>query len=1084
MSKLRFFRKGLTLLFLLAISFSQSQTINTTYKTSINAKFAGLDKTKVPTKLLINQAMEFAELTDYAGAMSTTNFTTKGKYTNIYNTLLMSRVNATVTGLINPNTFKTNWDNLRAPNKIVLSGLYYKYNKFKTDAYPNFLVNNNGIITDKYVGSVWQNPYIEQQVFAIASPILIYKSLSLQVTLPSSLWYTNQATSVQSIAIDFGNGAGYQTMTLGQVRTINYTASGTYEWKYKLTLTNAQILYSHSKLKIDIPVLGTPPTNPNSSAQTIQSSGTLLASQAIVNPPPPSCANVTPVPFTGTRQYLGAVNSATLQIKYLQNDCVIRKPLIVVEGFDSGLLGVENPFGEVQFINFLQSTFTSFDLYSQTINKDIIYINFNNGKDDLRRNAYLVEDIIKWVNTQKANAGSTTPNTVIGQSMGGVISRYALRDMEVQQGLNPTVTAWQHKTNLFISHDAPQQGANIPVGIQYFARHLADQFIDTPVGDFQIPLDGGSNISIADIQNLLNAQGTKQLLANTINSSFTLDNTTFNTFQTEIRNLGYPTQTRNVALSNGNHCANPQEFNPSAPLFNLYGNASTTTLTAFLSYLLQPITNIGYAYLAYELNEPGLLLGILPGTSNFTLNFNAYALPSAGTNNQVYSGSISFTKKIFSLFGWDPQITVYLTDRNYNNPVALSYDYYPGGKYQLPFNFSTTTVNNDFINLGISAYLAPSFNFIPTPSALDIGSGATPLNNTDYFRKYNSATPPLAPKSSPFANFTTSFPNGANINEPHISFNTRNGNWLATELDTNTTNNAIFDCTLICPDAQISGGTLCTTANYTAPLSNATFFSWSITQGSNLATLSNATSQTATLTKVGTGSGNITLSLTLGNSICGSTVITKTIWAGKPSFPSTGIVNGATNVNFNETRTYTYSGGAPSGATTNYEWYVDAPINDNGGPTCAWQIISGQGSPSITFQTGCIATTAVVVVKATNSCGTDIEYIYVTITENGTSDPCNTIITTYPNPISSSNNLQVNLVNPDPCGEANGVASTTSAPVNNEVKIYDFYGILVYSSNYSSDSMTLSNINLNSGNYILNVFTNTGKVLRKILVVQ
>lgn len=251
MKKLNFFQKVLTLLFLLAINLSQSQTINTTYKTQINAKFAGLDKTKVPTSLLINQAMEFAELTDYAGEMSTTNFTTKGKFTNIYNTLLMSRVQSNVTGLISPNTFKTNWDNLRESNKIVLSGLFFKYNKFKTNAYPNFLVNNNDIITDKYVNGVWQNPYIDQYVFAIASPILVYKSLSLQVTLPASLWYTNQATSVQSIAIDFNDGAGYQIMTLGQVHTINYATAGTYEWKYKLTLTNNQILYSHSKILIE-----------------------------------------------------------------------------------------------------------------------------------------------------------------------------------------------------------------------------------------------------------------------------------------------------------------------------------------------------------------------------------------------------------------------------------------------------------------------------------------------------------------------------------------------------------------------------------------------------------------------------------------------------------------------------------------------------------------------------------------------------------------------------------------------------------------------------------------------------------------
>jgi hypothetical protein len=183
--------------------------------------------------------MEFAELTDYNGTLTNTNWVTRGKYTDIYNTLLMSRVQTTVPGLVTPTIFKNNWDNLREPNKIVLSGLYYKYSKFRSDCYPNYLTNNGGVITDKYLSGIWQNPYIDQQVFAITAPILVYNSLSLQVTLPSALWYTNQSESIQNIAIDFGDSLGYQTITTGQIRTINYTASGTYEWKYKLTLTNA-----------------------------------------------------------------------------------------------------------------------------------------------------------------------------------------------------------------------------------------------------------------------------------------------------------------------------------------------------------------------------------------------------------------------------------------------------------------------------------------------------------------------------------------------------------------------------------------------------------------------------------------------------------------------------------------------------------------------------------------------------------------------------------------------------------------------------------------------------------------------------
>lgn len=597
-------------------------------------------------------------------------------------------------------------------------------------------------------------------------------------------------------------------MTFGQIRTINYAASGTFEWKYKLTLTNAQILYSHSKLKIDIPVIATPPTSP------------VQRTTAVTQTTASACSSIITVPFAGTRQYQGLANSATLQIKYSNDntDCKIHKPLIVIEGFDSGLLGKENPLGEVSYQNFERSTFISPNLYFEIITYDIIYINFDKGRDDLKRNAYLVEDIIKYVNAEKATVGSAAPNVVIGQSMGGVIGRYALRDMEV--------LGQPHQTRLFVSHDAPQQGANIPLGIQYFARHLADQFVDTPLGDYKISIAGnGGSISIADIQGLFDSQGTKQLLSNYINSSLNLDNTTFNAFQTELRALGYPAQTRNIAISNGNHCGTPQEFNPSATLFSLTGNASTTALTTFLTIQTEPITGISAPILAFELKEPGLLLGMLPGSSNFAMNFSAKALPAAGTSAQIYKGRITYTKKIFSLFGWDPKITVELTDKSKNNPpeVALSYDYYPGGKYQMPLDFETTTFNNDYVNAGISAYQAPSFDFIPVPSALDIGGGSTPLNNSDYLRKYNSASPPAAPYTSPYVNFTTSFQPNSNINEDHISFNARNGDWLAKEIDNNS---EVFDCLFICSDSQITGGDiLCDSGVYS--ISNAaTYFNW------------------------------------------------------------------------------------------------------------------------------------------------------------------------------------------------------------------------------------------------------------------
>ncbi|WP_372745991.1 hypothetical protein, partial [Lutibacter sp.] len=91
----------------------------------------------------------------------------------------------------------------------------------------------------------------EAQVFAISSPILKYKGLTVNVELPQSLWYTNQSSTIQSIAIDFNDGSGYVHITFGNNYSLVYTKEGVYDWVYKLTLSNGQVLYSYSKIIIE-----------------------------------------------------------------------------------------------------------------------------------------------------------------------------------------------------------------------------------------------------------------------------------------------------------------------------------------------------------------------------------------------------------------------------------------------------------------------------------------------------------------------------------------------------------------------------------------------------------------------------------------------------------------------------------------------------------------------------------------------------------------------------------------------------------------------------------------------------------------
>ena len=170
-------------------------------------------------------------------------------------------------------------------------------------------------------------------------------------------------------------------------------------------------------------------------------------------------------PITATKAFNGVFGTAMLQIDDAGDDGLITKPLIVAEGFESGLIGVENEFGENNLERFSRSIqlSTSSDLQNLlnggTIadtgdqDYDIIYVNWDSPRAHLQLNAYVLEEVISWVNREKEPGAEQ--NVVLGQSMGGLIARYALTEMEDAHDLD-------HDTRLYISHDAPHQGLIFP----------------------------------------------------------------------------------------------------------------------------------------------------------------------------------------------------------------------------------------------------------------------------------------------------------------------------------------------------------------------------------------------------------------------------------------------------------------------------------------------------------------------------------------------------------------------------------------------------------------------------------------------
>ena len=857
----------LSLLFFVFNMATAQQEISTAYATQATNMFAPLDKNRIPHKVLLDYGFEYTNLKAYNGTLSDSTVVDVPTLKHIYNTIFSSRVTSATTGFINPNNFDSNWKN-RTAGTITVSGLYYKYNAFINDAINLGKVNFvNNQFQDKFVSGVWQNPYQEFQAFAMAPAITKYEGLSFTVKIPSTIFYSNYQSLVQSIQIDFGNGAGYITVPFNQNVTVNYSTEGVKTWKYKLNLTNGTSLLSQSKIDVSQGVTSIPWGT--STVSTSAMAATSVASSTIYS------HNI-----TATKNYNGAFGTVKLTIDDTNSDG-IRKPLIVAEGFDAGIiLAPEMANGMNTYISFrksLQVSGTELQNLIWNSNKqyDIIYVDWNNGVDFLQKNAFALEAVIAWVNSVKIG---TEKNVVLGQSMGGVIARYALADME-QSSLD-------HKTRLFVSHDAPQQGANIPVSVQYMFRHVTNLY-----NRYASPF-GTQVIDVPFLENsILDQPATKQMLMNWVNGFSNIDNTISSGFYTELKgkginptvNFGYPINCRNIALSNGAECGITQGFNAGDDLlsYNLSGKLP------FLQNLLVPLAGF-LGYTAYQ--DPNILaigfVGLLPGSSRYNVEFNAKSIPY-GTGNQIYKGRISYTKKLFKIFGWAPTITVNITNAQKDQPAGvLPIDHYAGGRYD-------TTLFTAGATLPAGIYIRDRFNFIPTTSALDIGKGNVPLNDSDFKMAYVGATPPIAPKNSPFANFSTDFekfnPNASN--KTHISFNSRNGEWLAKELNIApiTTN-----CSYMCASTQITGADLiCTSATYTAP-SGGTFNNWTITQGSSLVTLTGNGTPNVTLTALPDASGAVTLSLTMGDNgaKCGNITISKTIWVGTPQFKEFYFYNG------------------------------------------------------------------------------------------------------------------------------------------------------------------------------------------------
>jgi hypothetical protein len=377
-------------------------------------------------------------------------------------------------------------------------------------------------------------------------------------------------------------------------------------------------------------------------------------------------------PITATIAYQGYDESqaylgqAEYQI-FLDNvDSVLDKPIILIDGYDpTDTRNIAAMYDQLDFngtnlgdtlrdegFDFVLLNFPVYTRSSDGVEVD-------GGSDYIQRNAMILIELINQINAQKSG---NQPLVMLSPSMGGLITRYALRYMELNS-LN-------HDTRLFVSWDSPHKGANMPIEMQYFMNYAAESQNDQDLRDM--------------IDATLNSPASKQMLIDHYKahlqsgSTFEQDPNLLlpsgfinfrDAFQNEIDAMGFPQNVRNVAIVNGSN----------------NGTAIGTPGMEVINHTFDLGNSI---------------------TTDLSLHFT----PSAGQTIEVTNVQTWYLGVVpISSFSADSQ------SFNYTNGL----DSAPGGKYDLQ-SFTNAASTNPILQEFVDNLQQSSFCFIPTISALAI----------------------------------------------------------------------------------------------------------------------------------------------------------------------------------------------------------------------------------------------------------------------------------------------------------------------------------------------------------------------------
>ncbi|MDR1345904.1 MAG: GPI inositol-deacylase, partial [Bacteroidales bacterium] len=331
--------------------------------------------------------------------------------------------------------------------------------------------------------SVAASLYREETAFIVSPLAERMQGSSVTFCFKELLRFDNTGNPIAQLYANFGAGSGWQPVRLNSSVTVYYDSSRLYVMQFMAIFGNGDTAVTRSQVSIENSSGGSKGVEQPSNWPWMDKYDKVSDNDMSTWGHYPQIeAKIDYADYAGnTGKYKGNV-----WVYYAHSDKKLRKPVLIVDGFDPGnkrqfekhlngdkdataksLWKLMDYFDEEEHdtVNFARKLLEDYGY-------DLVVLDFPEGGGYIEKNAMVCIEVINRINDRLMWNGSKEEIVIVGPSMGGQITRYALTYMEQHPG-DANCRHGDHNCRLWVSLDSPHQGANISMGAQELIKYFS-----------------------------------------------------------------------------------------------------------------------------------------------------------------------------------------------------------------------------------------------------------------------------------------------------------------------------------------------------------------------------------------------------------------------------------------------------------------------------------------------------------------------------------------------------------------------------------------------------------------------------------